>query len=149
MDIHDYYCIPRVFLPIYIFKQATWTRYYITIILVSFLLIHEMLIDPVKYQGWIYHLSDAILYLCIMASISKIKPYDILTIEISVLCVVAIITNAIGLILYETYQPPIYYDNTFCIINIIAICLLRKRGKTNQWTNYANGGGKYYPLLSF
>lgn len=107
------------------FLQPTVSRV-IPALLYAFLTVFHYLALDTLPGPYYYYVAGAVDFLC-MALIYQFAPRNRLSFEVTVVCFVSILINAVGWILYMAYLPPHVYNVLFVALYLWAIAVLLKR----------------------
>ena len=107
------------------FVQPNAPRLFAAMVFAGLTLAHEFSLSHL--EGLEYYGSAALVDLGIMIAISGISPTPAMVINLQRVCIVSIITNFLGWVMWLTYLPPIAYNYAYVFICMIAFAVLIKR----------------------
>lgn len=107
--------------------QPNAERLFAAIIFVGATILHE--VAAVNFDGLIYYGSAALLDLVIMILISGIVPTPRMVIKLNLICLVSIIINMVGWVVWLNYLPPTAYNIAFMALYAWTLAVLLKRDK--------------------
>ena len=122
--------------------QPTKHRRYVASIFAALTLIHNSSLHHL--EGIAYYGSDALFLLAIMFGVTKLQKTTDLTIEIMKICIVGMLLDCVGWVLWMLWAPLIGYNVAFMALYAYAIIQLRKRDKADERGGYAVGGWNNY-----
>lgn len=109
------------------FLQPNAHRLFAGIIFTGITLLHEVLLA--SQSGFLYYGSAALFDLTIIMLISGINPVPKMVLTLQKICVVSIVVNLAGWLLWCSYYPPLAYDLAFAAIYVWILVALIKRGR--------------------
>lgn len=107
--------------------QPNAPRLFAAVVFSGLTLMHEFSLSHL--EGLEYYGSAALVDLGIMIAVSGISPTPAMVINLQRVCIVSIITNFLGWVMWLTYLPPIAYNYAYVFIYIVAFAVLIKRDK--------------------
>jgi hypothetical protein len=96
------------------FLQPSAPRFFAAVSFVSITLLHELLLSD--YVGLMYYGSAALFDLGIIILTSGISPVPKMVLTLHKICMVSILANLAGWLMWFLYYPPLAYDAAFAII---------------------------------
>ena len=110
------------------FLQHTLSRSVVAGVFVFFIMAHEVL--AYSLDGLMYYGSSALFDLLIISIITRISTASRLCFQLQLICLASIFINALGWIMWFTYQPPNLYNWCFVALNFYAVyCMIAKEPK--------------------
>jgi len=107
------------------FLQPNAPRLFAAVSFISFLLAHEFFMYG--YEGLQYYGSAALFDLAIIILTSGINPVPKMVLSLHKICMVSIVANLAGYLLWYYYLPLTAYNATFVVINVWTLIILIKR----------------------
>lgn len=96
-------------------------------------------------SGLAYYGTAALADLAIIAALSFIDTPPKMVLRLQTICVVSIMLNVAGWILWRMYMPPDLYNAAYVMLYAWMLITLIRRGKTDHVGGYRNGfGGSSY-----
>jgi len=111
------------------FIQPNAPRLYAAVIFVGATALHELFFSD--YGGLQYYGSAALFDLAIIILTSGINPVPKMVLSLQKICIVSIIANLAGWVIWFLYYPPIIYDLAFVAIYAWTLITLIKRTGIN------------------
>jgi hypothetical protein len=108
-----------------IVRQKTAARFYAASIYLTVVMVHELVFKDIG--GPYYYGIAAMADLLIMILTGQITPMPKMVINLHRLCLVSIVANGIGWLMWFSYMPPDLYDYFFMALYIWAIFILCER----------------------
>ena len=105
--------------------QPNAARLFAAVAFVGITIAHEFILSGT--DGAMYYGTSAALDLSIIAITSKINPIPKMVLTLHKVCMVSIMANFAGWILWFLYLPPTLYDASFVVIYTITIVTLLGR----------------------
>ena len=105
--------------------QPNAPRLFAAMVFAGLTLTHEFSLSHL--EGLEYYGSAALVDLGIMIAISGISPTPTMVINLQRVCIVSIITNFLGWVMWLTYLPPIAYNYAYVFIYMVAVAVLLKK----------------------
>jgi len=102
--------------------QPNAPRLFAALLFVGLTLIHEFFMSDL--DGLAYYGSAALLDLGIIILTSGITPVPKMVIDLHRICMVSILINFIGWLIWLAYLPPAAYDSAFVILYLWAVYIL-------------------------
>ncbi len=125
------------------FLQPTLSRAVVAGVFVFFIMSHEVL--AYSLDGLMYYGSSSLFDLLIISIITKISFASRLCFQLQLICLASIFINALGWMMWFTYQPPDLYNWCFIVLNFYAVyCLIT--GEPKHGRVATDDGG--FPFLS-
>ncbi len=118
--------------------QKTDERFYAATIFSALTLAHMVLFSATD-SGHAYYIGAAFLDVAIMSFIARIDKIVSLTITLHRICLVEIIVNAIGWVMWMKYADPYWYNVTFIGLHLWAIFALTRKDNANDPGGYTVG----------
>lgn len=109
--------------------QPNAPRLFAAVVFVAVISLHEALFSPL--DGLQYYGSAALFDLLIIVLTSGINPVPRMVLSLHRLCIVSILANMAGWVIWFFYFPPLAYDLAFVAINSWALFILIKRDGAN------------------
>lgn len=112
-----------------VFVQQNAPRLYAAFVFVGVTLLHDVAfshLDGIAYYG-----SAALLDLAIMILLSGVHPLRKTVIRLQVICLISIIANMLGWLIWFVYLPPTAYNFTFFCLYLWALVELLKKDRDN------------------
>lgn len=103
-------CAPRLFSCI-VFAGVTWA--------------HELFLSHLT--GLPYYGSAALFDLAIIVLTSGVRPVPAVVIRLQEICLVSIVANLMGYLLWASFLPPVAYDVCFTLIYLWAVISMLKK----------------------
>lgn len=120
--------------------QPTRERFVAGAAFAAFLVLHDLLLASA--DGFAYYGSAALVDLIIVALLHKIEPLPTMALALQRLCVVSIVTNFAGFLLWYNYSPPTAYNVAFLILNAWAVWILTRDVRdVGDPADYRGGAG--------
>jgi hypothetical protein len=120
------------------FIQPDKPRFLTCLSYASLTFMHEVFIS--KFTSLPYYSTAAIFDLMSMILMSHVKPVNNLIVKLSVLCVISIVLNFYGWLIYMLYFDPITYNIAFMLIYAVVIFLFVVRDKNSEHNGTYNSG---------
>lgn len=111
------------------FIQPNAPRLFAAVIFVGVTALHEVFFSD--YDGLQYYGSAALFDLAIIILTSGINPIPKMVLSLQKICIVSIVANLVGWILWFLYYPPLLYDLAFVVIYAWTLIILIKRNGLN------------------
>lgn len=111
------------------FFQPNAPRLYAALVFVGVTALHEVFFS--NYEGMQYYGSAALFDLAIIIIASGINPVPKMVLSLQKICIVSIVANLAGWIMWFLYYPPIIYDLAFVAIYAWTLIILIKRTGAN------------------
>ena len=110
------------------FFQPTLNRSVVAGVFVFFIMSHEVL--AYSLDGLIYYGSAALFDLFIITIITKVSTASRLCFQLQLICLASIFINALGWVMWFTYQPLDLYNWCFVALNFYAVyCMIAREPK--------------------
>lgn len=107
------------------FIQPNAPRFFAALAFVAITLLHELFLS--HYDGLLYYGSAALFDLAIIIATSGIRPVPEMVLSLHRICLVSILANFLGWVIWFLYFPPLIYDASFVAIYAWALITLIKR----------------------
>lgn len=107
------------------FIQPNAPRFFAAVIFVSITLLHELFLS--HYDGLLYYGSAALFDLAIIILTSGINPVPRMVLSLHRICIVSILVNLLGWVIWFFYLPPLTYDLAFVVLYAWALITLINR----------------------
>jgi len=127
-----------------IFNQRNATRFYAAAVYLFVAMVHELAFKDV--DGPQYYGIAAMADLLIMILTSQINPMPRMVVNLHRLCLISIIANGIGWLMWFFYLPPDFYNGIFIVLYAWAIIILCERDhagvdefRADSWINHILG----------
>lgn len=114
--------------------QPSASRATVAGILVGIILTHELFFSHL--DGLAYFASAALFDLAAIMLTGLVVPITKMVLSIHRICIVSILANFAGWILWEMYFPPLAYELTFAGIYMWTLVVLLKRGGNDVMGDY-------------
>lgn len=111
------------------FFQPNAPRFFAALIFVGITLSHELFLS--NLDGLQYYGSAALFDLAIIILTSGINPVPKMVINLHRICIVSIIANLVGWVLWFLYVPPLFYDASFVLIYVWTLITLIHRNRSD------------------
>lgn len=108
-------------------------------------LIHLLILGDA--DGETYYASAALFDVAIIFIISRITKIVSTSLYIQRICIIEIILNYVGWIMYETYLDPFAYNVAYLSLQVIMIAILLKKDSENDKRGYQADSRLNYLLL--
>lgn len=105
--------------------QPNAPRLFAALVFVGVTLSHEVFLS--NYDGLSYYGGAALFDLAIIIATSGIRPLPQMVLSLHKICLVSILANFMGWVIWFLYFPPIIYDISFVVIYTWALITLIKR----------------------
>ena len=111
-----------------ILLQPNVQRIVAAAIFFSVTMLHDTYLS--HHDGLAYYSSAAILDLVLLAMLGFLKPATKTIVQLQTVCILSIMANFAGWVLWMLYLSPIYYNGMFvCIYTLALFVLLEKEGR--------------------
>lgn len=107
------------------FIQPNAPRFFAALAFVSITFLHEVFLSGC--DGLAYYGSAALFDLLIIAVTSGIRPVPKMVLSLHRICLVSMLANFAGWVIWFAYLPPFVYDATFVAIYVWALMILIRR----------------------
>lgn len=111
------------------FIQPNAPRLFAALIYTGAMLLHEVIFAD--YVGLMYYGSAALLDLGIIVLTSGISPVPKMVLTLHKICLVSILANLAGWLMWYSYYPPLAYDAAFAVIYAWTLLTLINRDRLN------------------
>lgn len=111
------------------FFQPSAPRLFAALSFVGITALHELFFSD--YEGLQYYGSAALFDLAIIILTSGINPVPKMVLSLHKICIVSIVANLLGWIMWFLYYPPMIYDLAFVAIYAWTLITLIKRNGLN------------------
>ena len=125
-----------------VFYQPVGTRYNVAIIFASITLAFDCFCSSLP--GELYYFCAAIADLGIVFCIYKLKTYDWLAESLQRLCLISVVLNLLGWIMYEMYLPPNLYNLSFIIFYGASVIVLTLGGSKRDNTRASSDPARFF-----
>lgn len=133
-----------VLICITVWFQPTKTRKIAACCFAGFIVFHDRVLG--ELDGFAYYGSAALADLIVVALLHKIEPTHKMALALQRLCIVSILTNLAGYLLWLSYSPPMAYDLAFVAVFAWAVWIMTRdlanvgdptgdRGGVGFWRN--------------
>ena len=110
------------------FLQHTLSRSVVAAVFVFFIISHDVLVYSL--DGIFYYGSAALSDLLIISIITRISAASRLCFQLQLICLASIFVNALGWVMWFTYQSPDLYNWCFVALNFYAVyCMIQGEPK--------------------
>lgn len=111
------------------FFQPSAPRLYAALVFVGVTTLHEVFFS--NYEGLQYYGSAALFDLAVIVVASGINPVPKMVLNLQKICIVSIVANLAGWVMWFLYYPPLAYDLAFVVIYAWTLIVLIKRTGLN------------------
>tara|TARA_R110002051_G_scaffold187376_1_gene257050 strand:- start:308 stop:781 length:474 start_codon:yes stop_codon:yes gene_type:complete len=109
--------------------QPNASRFYAAFLFAGATITHDLALSHLN--GFAYYASAALFDLGIIALTSGINPIPKMVISLHRICMVSILLNFAGWLMWLFYLSPFYYDTMFALVYSWALIIMLLRNKTD------------------
>jgi len=108
-------------------RQPNAPRFLAAVAFVGMTLAHEFFFSG--SEGAMYYGTAAAFDLAMIAMTSKINPIPKMVLNLHKVCLMSIVVNFAGWVMWFLYLPPTLYDASFVVVYTLAVVALFSRGR--------------------